>query len=68
MKKLAAELVKKHGGYIEALREAIEMWDKATDLKEKRKYILVIGEIGKDIHRLNMTLRVFEEERRHGTF
>jgi len=58
MKKLAKELLKNNDSYIDALQEAIDNWKKASSIKEKRDYMLAIGEIGNEIHRQNKSLDI----------
>lgn len=58
MRKIATDLLEKHGSYIDALQEAIDQWRKATSMKDKRDYMLAIGELGKEIHHQNKTLDI----------
>jgi Tat protein secretion system quality control protein TatD with DNase activity len=58
MNKTALEILGRHDSYVDALKEAIDRWEKAQDIMEKRDYIAAIGEIGHDIHSMNKTLDI----------
>lgn len=58
MRKIAARLLEENDSYIEALSKAIEKWNMATSMKEKRDYIVAIGEIGNAIHRQNVLSKI----------
>lgn len=58
MNKTALEILGRHDSYVDALKEAIDRWEKAQDIMEKRDYIAAIGEIGHDIYRMNKTLDI----------
>lgn len=53
MKKNTMELLKKHNSYIDALQEAITEWKNALNMEDKKNYIIMIGEIGNEIHKTN---------------
>lgn len=54
MKKLAEELMKKNDSYVGALKEAIEMWEKASVCtKEKEDSLVAVGQIGNKIYKQN---------------
>lgn len=53
MRKIAQELLDKHLSFIDALKEAVERWERSTDVEDKRLYIGVIGYIGNEIHKMN---------------
>lgn len=50
MNKTAAELLRTNASYIDALKEAIDRWEKSNDTEEKRDLLAAIGEIGVDVH------------------
>lgn len=58
MNKTALEILGRHDSYVDALKEAIDRWEKAQDITEKRDYIVAIGEMGHDIRSMNKTLDI----------
>ena len=58
MKKTASELLRKHASYVDALKEAIDRWEKSNDTDEKRDLLVAIGEIGAEIHHMNRHLKL----------
>ena len=50
MNKTAVELLRTNASYIDALKEAIDRWEKSNDTEEKRDLLAAIGEIGVDVH------------------
>lgn len=48
MNKTAVELLRTNASYIDALKEAIDRWEKSDDTDEKRDLLAAIGEIGVD--------------------
>jgi len=59
MTKLSKQLLRENDSYIVALKKAITEWEnpKGT-MKEKRDYILAIGEIGNEIYKQNKALGI----------
>ena len=49
MNKTAVELLRTNASYIDALKEAIDRWEKSNDTEEKRDLLAAIGEIGVDV-------------------
>ena len=45
MNKTAVELLRTNASYIDALKEAIDRWEKSNDTEEKRDLLAAIGEI-----------------------
>lgn len=58
MKELTKKLLKENDSYIEALSKAIEHWNNAINIEDKKMYILTIGEIGNEIHKQNKILNI----------
>lgn len=58
MNKTAVELLRTNAGYIDALKEAIDRWEKSNDTEEKRDLLAAIGEIGVDVHNRNRQLGI----------
>ena len=56
MNKTAVELLRTNASYIDALKEAIDRWEKSNDTDEKRDLLAAIGEIGVDVHNRNRQL------------
>lgn len=50
MNKTAVELLRTNASYIDALKAAIDRWEKSYDTEEKRYLFTVIGEIGADVY------------------
>ena len=50
MNKTAVELLRTNASYIDALKEAIDRWEKSNDTEEKRDLLAAIGEIGADVY------------------
>lgn len=53
MNKIAQELLEKHPVFIDALKDAVERWERSTDSEDRRLYLAVIGDIGHEIHKEN---------------
>lgn len=62
MNKTAVELLRTNASYIDALKEAIDRWEKSNDTEEKRDLLAAIGEIGVDVHNRNRQLGIWQEE------
>jgi len=64
MRETAKKLLKQHDSYIFALEDAVQLWRNAENLTKKAEYMLVIGEIGNGIYRMNkyLDLKNFSEE------
>jgi len=59
MLKLSKQLLNESGSYVEALQKAINGWNNPTaTMKDKKDYILVIGEIGNAIHKQNKSFDI----------
>lgn len=58
MRKTAKRLLQEHDSYIDALKAAIDRWERADIEAEKVDYMLAIGEIGREIHRMNNRLDI----------
>ena len=58
MNKTAVELLRTNASYIDALKEAIDRWEKSNDTDEKRDLLAAIGEIGVDVHNRNRQLGI----------
>lgn len=58
MNKTAVELLRTNASYIDALKEAIDRWEKSNDTEEKRDLLAAIGEIGVDVHTRNRQLGI----------
>ena len=58
MNKTAVELLRTNASYIDALKEAIDRWEKSNDTDEKRDLLVTIGEIGVDVHNRNRQLGI----------
>ena len=58
MRKTAKRLIQEHDSYIDALKAAIDLWEHASNEAEKVDYMLSIGEIGREIHRINNSLDI----------
>ena len=56
MKKTSKELLAKHDSYIDALKDAISRWESADTEHDCVDYMVAVGEIGAEIHRMNKTL------------
>lgn len=54
----AKKLLGSNNSYIDALKAAIDRWEHAKDEAGKKEYILAIGEIGAEIHRMNKRLDI----------
>ena len=53
------ELLRTNASYIDALKEAIDRWEKSNDTEEKRDLLAAIGEIGVDVHNCNRQLGIW---------
>ena len=49
----AKKLLLQHDSYIDALKVAIEMWEKADTFESKKDFMRAIGDIGKEIDSVN---------------
>jgi hypothetical protein len=58
MRKLAKEILGTHDSYIDALQSAITVWNNAKTGRDKRDYMVAIGEIGREIHGQNLALDI----------
>ncbi len=58
MNDLTKEIINRNDSYIDALDEAIRKFRGETALDVKQKYLVSIGEIGKEVHRINKRLRM----------
>lgn len=59
MTKLSKQLLRENNSYIVALKKAITEWENPMGtMKEKRDYILAIGEIGNEIYKQNKALDI----------
>jgi len=58
MRKAAKRLLQEHDSYIDAMKAAITAWEQAKNEAEKVEYMLAIGEIGAEIHRMNRRLGI----------
>lgn len=56
MKKITKELLAKHDSYIDALKDAISHWESADAEHDRVDYMVAIGEVGAEIHRMNKAL------------
>jgi len=58
MNKFSKKILNKHDSYIDALKDAITKWETCESTREKRDYIISIGEIGREIARMNKALNI----------
>lgn len=58
MRKTAKRLLQEHDSYIDAMKAAIGLWERAGNEAEKVDYMIAIGEIGREIHRMNARLNI----------
>lgn len=56
MRKLAMQIMREHDGYVDALEDAISRWRAAKEETEKKAALFAVGEIGREIHRMNLAL------------
>lgn len=56
MRKFTKQIMSKHDGYVDALEDAIKRWRSAKEEDEKKKALFAVGEIGREIHRMNHVL------------
>ena len=46
-------LLSQHDSYIDALKKAILLWEKADSYETKCDFMRAIGDIGAEVHRMN---------------
>lgn len=50
---IAVMLLSQHDSYIDALKKAILLWEKADSYETKCDFMRAIGDIGAEVHRMN---------------
>lgn len=50
---IATTLLMQYDSYIDALKAAIDLWEKADTFESKKKYMRAIGDIGREIDAVN---------------